>query len=391
MALKQYELPEEKVLAYLKHSKNVLLLEPNYRRQYLPLALAKIASYIKHHGGAVTFSRSPNADPGPSGKFDLICITTIFTSDSKIVIRAIKECKKDMFLHGVPIIVGGIYASLMPEHIYSNTGIKSFVGYSKELDRWAPDYSIDWKTKPPWDDAMLVFTTRGCPNKCGYCMVWRMEPDFYIQENWEEAITGNDKTMAIVSDNNFLAAPIEHIKSVVDILCKCNKKVLFNNAVDVKLLTEEKADALARLKYQGDGRQGLRFAFDRMGDDGHYQRACELMIKKLNRKNLGSVGLTYILFNFDDTPQEAYYRATQAWQYRSFPYLMMYRPLDKLSKADPFTGKYWTPKLARAFKTWGEMYGFNVGDKTFESWAKSDKSKVKLTAEDWEKWHYKRT
>ncbi|GAH27965.1 unnamed protein product, partial [marine sediment metagenome] len=57
----------------------------------------------------------------------------------------------------------GIFASLMPEHIYKRTKAKIFVGYSKELDKQIPDYSIDWQTNPPWDNAMLVFTTRGCP------------------------------------------------------------------------------------------------------------------------------------------------------------------------------------------------------------------------------------
>jgi len=380
-----YTITEKEIFKYLDNAKNVLLIEPPYRKQYIPLGLAKIASYIKGRGGKVTYKRKPDGD-----SYDLICITTLFTTDSAIVKRAIMECKKSLFLQNTPILVGGIFASLMPEWIYKETGVESFFGYSKKLDEQQPDYTIDWDVKPPWDDSALVFTTRGCPNKCGYCMVWRMEPEFYVESSWKKSITENNRKIMVISDNNFLASPIEHIQDVVETCVKYKKNVLFNNAVDVKLLTEEKADLMAKLTYTKDGRPGLRFAFDRMEDDGPYQKACEMMIKKLGKKNLSSVGLSYVLFNFDDTPQEAYYRALECWKYKSVPYLMQYRPLNKLTKKEPFIGKYWTKNLTHAFKVWGQLYGCGTGDGTFISWINSEKSTIKLNDEDWAAWHFKR-
>ena len=265
-----------------------------------------------------------------------------------------------------------------------------FKGYSKILDDEVFNYDFDCDLKRPWKDACITFTTRGCPNKCGYCMVWRMEPEFYVEKRWKESILNNDKKIAVVSDNNFLNSDIKHISSVCDALNKSSKKVVFNNAVDVKLLTKEKAKHLSKISYMAGGYPGLRFAFDRMHDDGHYQKACELMIKSLGKKSLTSIGLTYVLFNFNDTPQEAYYRAKECWKYKSYPYLMQYRPLDLLNKRNKHIGKYWTKNLIKAFRLWGQMNGFNVGDKTFESWINSDKTKIKLNEEDWEKWNYKR-
>jgi hypothetical protein len=382
-----YIIDEIELFEYLDNSKNVLLIEPDYIRQYKPLGLAKIASYIKSKNGKVTYSRTGII----GGDFDLICITTLFTTDSKIVIQTIKECQRNIFLNNTPIIVGGIFASLMPEFIHENTKVKIFKGYSKKLDCCIPDYSINWQIKKPWDNSMIVFTTRGCPNKCGYCMVWRMEPDFYIQPNWKKSITENNFELAIVSDNNFLAANIEHIEEVVKVLIDKKKKVIFNNAVDVRLLTEEKAELLSKIIYSRNGRPGLRFAFDRMQDDGYYQKACELMIKKLNKKNLNGIGLSYVLFNFNDTPQEAYYRSKECWKYKSFPYLMKYRPLNALTKKEKFIGKYWTKNLVRAFELWRATYGFNTGDKKFETWANNNnKNRIELTNEDWDKWYYKK-
>ena len=389
MATTNCVLTEKEVFEYLDHAKNVLLLEPNYKRQYMPLGLAKIATYIKSRGGQVTFSRSHNASPGLS-KFDLICMTSIFTTDSKIVIHAIKECKRDLFLSGVPIIIGGIFASLMPEYIYEKTKIKSFVGYSKRLDNQVPDYTIDWGTESPWDDSMLVFTTRGCPNKCGYCMVWRMEPEFYIQPKWEPAIVNNDKRLAIVSDNNLLAAPHSHVKQVVKVLNDNNKNTMFNNGIDSRLINDKNAKLLASLKYI---QNGFRTAFDRMSDDGFYQKAMDRVIKA-GLKVKGN-SYTYVLFNFDDTPQEAYYRASECWKYGSNPYLMRYRPLNKLTRKHNYIGKYWTENLIRAFSNFGQNFGYNRGDGTFESWVRGYRKegqsyKSALTDEDWDKWHYKR-
>lgn len=376
---------EKTLFKYLDNAKNVLLIEPNYTRHYKPLGLAKIASYIKSRGGSVVYSR--NSMPG---KFDLICITTLFTTDSKIVMKTIKQCQRSLFLNKTPIIIGGVFASLMPEYILKKTNINIFVGYSKKLDACIPDYSIDWKVKKPWDNSMISFTTRGCPNKCAYCMVWKMESEFYIQSNWKKTITENNFELALISDNNFLASPIEHIEDVVRVLVDYKKKVIFNNAVDVKLLTEEKASLLSKITYERGGRPGLRFAFDRMKDDGYYQSACELMIKKMNRKNLSGISLTYVIFNFNDTPREAYYRARECWRYKSNPYLMHYRPLNLLNKKTKHIGKYWTLNLAKAFRNWGSTYGYNTGDKTFESWVKNSKSKIKLNKTDWEKWYYEK-
>ena len=377
---------EKSTIEVLRKAKKVLLLEPDYIRQYPPLALAKISSFVKSNGGEVEFSRE-----WISKKFDLICITTLFTTDSKTVVECIKSIKSNFFTKDIPILIGGIFASLMPEYI--DERFKSamiYKGYSKVLDEYIPDYSIDWKTKHPWDNACITFTTRGCPNKCGYCMVWRMEPEFYIEKNWKKSILDNDKEIALISDNNFLSSNEKHITDVCDVLSKSGKKVIFNNGVDVRIMTEEKANNLAKIKFMSNGYQGLRFAFDRMEDDGYYQKACELMIKKLDKKNLASVGQTYVLFNFTDTPQEAYYRAQECWKYRSYPYLMQFRPLNLLSKKNTYVGKHWTKNLSHAFKTWGQMNGFNTGDRTFETWIKSNKSKVKLNDEDWDKWFYKR-
>ena len=368
---------EKELLCILKKSKNVLMIEPPYRRSYIPLGLAKIATYIKEHGGSVTYSRGPMY-----GTFDLICVASMFTNDAKIVIDTVKSCKDDLFIKDIPIIIGGILASIMPEYMLNKTGCNIFAGISYELDNYLPDYSIDYKIDGYFNDVMTLFTTRGCINKCAYCMVWRMEKKYHICKEWRKTIEAIDRKVCMVSDNSFLSSPSEHVKSVITCLNENNKKIIFNNGMNCREITKQNAKQLASLKYT---RNGFRIGFDRKKDDGYYQAAMSKMQDA--GLNLQGNSYTYVLYNFDDKPQNAYYRCREAWKFKSNPYLMRYRPLDQTSKKLDFVGKHWTMNLVRAFSNYGQNYGYNRGDKTFEGWMKS--SNIELTKTDWEKWYAK--
>ncbi len=370
---------EDQLLSLLKKSRRVLLLEPPYRRNYIPLGLAKISSFVKSNGGSVQYSRGPII-----GDFDLICISSIFTTDSTIVLQSIRECQFSLFHKKIPIVVGGIFASLMPDYILSKFKFVSvFIGYSKRLDSYLPDYSLDYGIEGFFANAMTLFTQRGCPNKCGYCMVWRMEPDFLVCSAWKRNLEKIDRKICVMSDNNFLAASDDHVRGVIEVLNNMKKEVIFNNGVDCKLINDENAALLSSLTYT---RNGFRTAFDGMDQDGYYQRAMERMLSA-GFKIKGN-SYTYVLFNFNDTPQEAYYRARECWKYGSNPYLMRYRPLNLLSSKQKHVGKYWTFNLVKAFVNYGALYGYNRKDGTFETWVNSYDSK--LTIEDWDKWNYKR-
>lgn len=368
---------EKKLLSFLRNGKNVLLIEPPYRRSYIPLGLAKIATYIKKHGGKVTYSRWPVYD-----KFDLILIASMFTNDAKIVIGSVNTCKNDLFLKNVPIIIGGIFASIMPDYILEKTGCNVFAGISDELDKCLPDYSLDYQVKGYFNDVLTLFTTRGCINKCAYCMVWRMEKKYKVCPNWKKSIETIDRKICMVSDNSFLSSHPDHVESVINCLNENNKKVIFNNGMNCREINDKNAKQLSSLSYT---RNGFRIGFDRENDDGYYQEAMTRM-QEAGLKIQGN-SYTYVLYNFDDKPQNAYYRCQEAWKFKSNPYLMRYRPLNQVTKKLDYIGKYWTKNLIRAFSYYGSTFGYNRGDKTFEGWMKS--SDIKLTSEDWEKWNAK--
>lgn len=347
--LNKYLLDEKSLKNILSSKKNVLLVEPNYKRKYIPLGLAKISSYIKQNNGKTTFARNYIKNQ----KFDCVCITSLFTYDSEIVLRAIDRCRS--YYKNVPIIVGGIYASLMPDHLLSNVqsdkNIYIFRGCSDFLDNTAADYSVDWNLQVPWNDFSFCFTTRGCPNKCGYCAVWRIEPEKIIIKNWKEQIV-DSKANVMISDNNLSAQSKKHISNVLDFLIEINKHVVFDNGVDCKLVDDFFAQKISKIKFY---KTGMRLAFDRIEEDVVFQNAIERLLKAGVHK--GNV-MAYVLFNFNDSPKEADYRARECVKLGIRPYPQRYTPLNYSSRKNiSFIGKKWSEELVKAFRHFWLMGG----------------------------------
>jgi len=348
----------EKILfKKLNNAKKVLLVEPPYIKKYPPLGLAKIKSYLVQRGVEVHFS-----DHILPEKYDLICITTLFTYYSRQVFDVIRN--RGFFNPTTPIIVGGIFASIMPE-VFKQKHTFVFVGYSKKLELMMPDKSImNGALDDFWNSFSYIFTSRGCPNKCPYCVVWRIEPNAWINKKWK-TLLDLEKPNIMVSDNNLSSFNIEHFNDVTNFLAKSKKKVLFNNGFDCKHITEDIAKKLSKIKFMPGG---MRLAFDRLKEDGKFQKALELILKyKIPKHNI----LIFVLFNFNDRPQDAYYRARVCADYNVRPYPQYYRPLKTLNKKEIFVGKHWTLNLGRAFRYYWLMRGI-YAKMTFQEYIESD-------------------
>ena len=81
---------------------------------------------------------------------------------------------------GVPVITGGVYASLMPEHctISCRPDFNSEGAAGRDLARWLenrgfPAPNIDQSILPLdhecWDEAAVLRLNEGCPLRCDYC------------------------------------------------------------------------------------------------------------------------------------------------------------------------------------------------------------------------------
>ena len=248
------------------------------------------------------------------------------------------------------------------------------------MDLYPPDYTINWELEYDWDKFSFVFTTSGCPNHCGYCAVPRLELGIWINEKWKDHIDMS-KPNIMISDNNLSAQPIEHITDVCNFIKDNNKRVVFDNGFDCKHITEELAEILSGIKFY---KTGMRLAFDRIEEDGIFQNAIKILIKKgIPKKSI----MSYCLFNFTDKPKEADYRMGECVKLGIRPYPQQFTPLNNMSRKNKYIGKYWTENLLRCFRFFWLMAGY-YGKYQFEDWVRNySNQKYKLTEEDWEKWN----
>ncbi len=156
-------------------------------------------------------------------KWDRICVTTLFTFHWKITAETIALCKQ-LIKDPSELFVGGIMASVIPEEVEQETGIRPIVGLLDKpgildpedatiIDELIPDYSIleEIDYVYPENNAYYAYTTRGCIRKCSFCAVPRLEPRFknYIplrdNLNQIDVLYGKRQHLLLL-DNNVLAS-----------------------------------------------------------------------------------------------------------------------------------------------------------------------------------------
>ena len=244
----------------------------------------------------------------------------------------------------------------MPDHANKETGIVPHVGLLEDSEPFSPDLEpfAEW----PGSDSSYVFTTRGCPNSCKFCGSKMICKEFHIVENWKDHIDPQ-RPKIILHDENITAAPFEHYKEVMEYLASTKKEILFNNGFDCRLFTEQHADLLAKAKHKS-----VRFAFDTMAQDGYVQEAVRMCLKRKIPKD--SI-LVYVLHNFNDTIEDAMYRANEIHALGVRVYPMRYKPLDWLSPKIRYISPKWSERDVIDFYNYWKSF---VAPKkfSFEEW-----------------------
>jgi hypothetical protein len=155
-------------------------------------------------------------------KYDIICITTLFTFYWNETIQTIRKAKTLIKNEG-EIYVGGILATVLYDELKKEKGIKIHKGLLNQIgaydnskmiiDTLPLDYSILFEIdyKYPADNAYYVYSTRGCPNHCSFCAVPILEPKFNNYISIVDTIISvkklyGDKPNLLLMDNNVLAS-----------------------------------------------------------------------------------------------------------------------------------------------------------------------------------------
>lgn len=169
-----------------------------------------------------------------------------------------------------------------------------------EIDRCQPDYSI-YPLIPK--DYAYGFLTRGCPNKCKWCVVPKKEGAIRPYMDVDEiAIEGRHKL--VLMDNNFLAAG-DYAHEQLDKIISRGYRVDFNQALDARLVTDDFARKLAKVKWLEKNR--IRFGCDTKKQIEECERAMELIISH------GFKGEFFLYTMLNDDFQESYDRIHYWW------------------------------------------------------------------------------
>jgi len=168
-----------------------------------------------------------------------------------------------------------VYASKIftftPDYKYfPNCGvIKGGTGYDikrklpDDIDAMPPDYSI----YPDCNYAM-GFLTRGCVNKCPWCIVPEKEGGIKSYADIEEVATRKN---VVLMDNNILSC--EYGIKQIEKIGNMNIKIDFNQGLDSKMIDSSVAKLLSRCKWY----KPLRMACDTVANIPHIERAVKLL------------------------------------------------------------------------------------------------------------------
>lgn len=171
-------------------------------------------------------------------KFDRVGVATLFTFYWKETIDTILFAKKLCKPRG-KVYVGGIAASLVPDCIEKETGIRPHIGlldephtYDKDskgnvvIDELPLDYSIleEIDYRYPSENAYFGYMTRGCVNHCAFCAVPKLEPAYCNYIGIKAKIAKVDECFGakrdlLLMDNNVFAS--DCFDRIIDEIKEC--------------------------------------------------------------------------------------------------------------------------------------------------------------------------
>ncbi|MDL2226405.1 hypothetical protein LJB86_01965 [Deltaproteobacteria bacterium OttesenSCG-928-M10] len=213
--------------------------------------------------------------------------------------------------HRGPVLAGGPAVSLMPDYL---AGV-ALIGEPCPV---APLV---------FHNPLATYSSKGCPNRCSFCAIPRIEGDFQELKDWRPA--------PIVCDNNLLAASKKHFDWVIDRL-KPLPFVDFNQGLEAKRLKPHHVRRLTELQ-----KVKVRFAFDSL----NAEKAVFEAITLCRQHGLKDFGV-YVLIGFKDNPADARYRLEKVREWGIRPSPMRFQPLDALSK-NSFVGSKWDERTLK--------------------------------------------
>lgn len=218
-------------------SGTILLVDVDGR---LPnLALMKLSRHYKEQGRRVVLVRKGGKVRGAERVY---ASSVFYTPASTKRVDALRE------YYGDALSVGG-------------SGLDIRRRLPLKIESLPPDYSL----YPELEDRAIGFLTRGCPNRCPFCIVPVKEGKTRRVSGLDDLLQGTRRKL-ILLDDNILSYSNAH--GILEDMARRNIQVNFNQTLDMRLLDKEKAQLLRRIRCANSRftRQVYHFS---LNDTGH--------------------------------------------------------------------------------------------------------------------------
>lgn len=183
-----------------------------------------------------------------------------------------------------------------------------------EVEHIYPDYSIYYGRVKNIENTAYGFCSRGCPRGCSFCHVKEKEGSCShkvadLSEFW------HGQKYISLCDPNVLAC--KDWKDILQQLIDSKASVDFNQGVDIRLMTEEKAEMLKKVKIKQ-----IHFAYDRYEDRDVIEEKFRAF-KEITGWEHHKVSV-YVLTNFNTTPEQDLTRIMFLRECDFAPFVMIY-------------------------------------------------------------------
>ncbi len=186
-----------------------------------------------------------------------------------------------------------------------------------EIEAQVPDYELFNL------DYSLGFTSRGCIRDCDFCIVKEKEGLMKeVDMDWIK------HSKVILWDNNFLASP--KWKEKLQYFIDKDIKVSFNQGLDIRLIDDEKAEMLSRVKYYDRlfQRRVIYFAFDNPEMEELFKEKIGILTKYMKPYRI----MVYFLVGFNTTFEQDMRRFNVMNELGVDPFAMPYKDCKKNKK-----------------------------------------------------------
>lgn len=262
------------------------------------LALMKISAWHKSRGDNIEWY-----EPLLSGHFDKVYLSKVFsfTPDFDYPIDA------DEVVRGG---TGYCISLVNGKEVFDKSKDKEL---PYEVEHIYPDYSLYPKLTK---DTAYGFLTRGCPRGCDFCIVGKKEGRCSVKvadlsEFW------NGQKKIVLCDANIFAC--KDWRNLFQQLIDSGAEVDFNQGLDIRLMTEEKAKMLDQVRIKM-----IHFAWDRYEDKDMVLPKLKLFADVCKMKPHSHNAIVYTIVNFSTTIEQDLERIYILRDMGYWPYIMIY-------------------------------------------------------------------